>query len=237
MLLLDIGNSRLKWASASPGAPPDAAEHDGRPAPLIESLDLPEAETIWVAHVLDPKHEAAIAAAVEKKCGTAPQFARVKQGLLGLHLAYDEPERLGVDRWLTMLGLWAEFQAAFCVAGAGTALTFDAVNEAGEHQGGLIAPGLSAAQKAVDASTSFNFSKRFDGFTAALGRDTEACVRQGALFACAGMLERASRLAAGSKFITGGDAAVLLKQLGGSWQWKPDAVLQGLRVMSENMWG
>ena len=234
MLLIDIGNSRLKWSEADASgalAPPQFAHHESELASVIAGLQLPATQSVWIASVLGADHESTIAGAILLATGVTPAFARVQQDLLGLHLAYAEPERLGVDRWLTMLGLWSRAPEAFCVAGAGTALTFDAVNEAGEHLGGLIAPGLTTAQKAVDASTRFTIRAFGDKFAAGLGTYTEGCVRQGALYACAGLVERASRNLPGTKYLTGGDAAALLPHLTPRWEWRPNAVLEGLKVL------
>jgi type III pantothenate kinase len=239
MLLLDIGNSRLKWSEAAANGaltPPQFAQHDGDIAATIAGLQLPRAQPVWVASVLGEDHEPAIATAIREATGAAPSFARVRQDLLKLHVAYEEPQRLGVDRWLTMLALWSRAPAeAFCVAGAGTALTFDAVDASGRHLGGLIAPGLTTAQRAVDASTRFAIrqaGKSGEKFAAGLGTDTEGCVRQGALHACVGLIERASRNLQGAKYLTGGDAATLLPHLGRGWEWRPNAVLDGLKVLA-----
>jgi type III pantothenate kinase len=235
MILLDIGNSRLKWSQAGDkGAltPPQFAHHTGELAGVIAGLELPRAQSVWIASVLGDPAEGSIATAVEEATGAAPTFARVQQDLLGLRVAYAEPQRLGVDRWLTLLGLWSRVREAFCVAGAGTALTFDAVSESGQHLGGLIAPGLTTAQKAVDASTRFEIRPTGAKIAAGLGTDTESCVRQGALYACAGLVDRASRNLHGGKYLTGGDAATLLPHLAPKWEWRPNAVLEGLQVLA-----
>lgn len=234
MILIDIGNSRLKWSEAAGHSltPPQFAAHEGNPAAAIAAQQLPRTGVVWVASVVGPDAEAPVAAAIEKATGVTPHFARVKQDLAGLHLAYAEPQRLGVDRWLTMLGLWSRAKEAFCVAGAGTALTFDAVDDKGLHLGGLIAPGLTTAQKAVDASTAFEIRASGARFAPGLGTDTEACVRQGALYACAGLVDRASRNLHGGRYLTGGDAATLLPHLTPKWEWRPNAVLDGLKVLA-----
>lgn len=234
MILIDIGNSRLKWSEAAGHSltPPQFAQHDGDPAAVIAAQQLPRTGVVWVASVLGSDSEAPVAAAIEKATGVAPRFARVKQDLAGLRVAYADPARLGVDRWLTMLGLWSRAKEAFCVAGAGTALTFDAVDEKGVHLGGLIAPGLATAQKAVDASTAFEIRASGAKFAAGLGIDTEACVRQGALYACAGLVDRASRTLHGGRYLTGGDASTLIPHLALKWEWRPNAVLDGLKVLA-----
>jgi type III pantothenate kinase len=230
MLLVDVGNTRLKWCVAGPEGLGEvrSAAHDGAPASCLARAGLPRIETAWVAHVMKPAEEAAIAAAVREHAGVAPGFARTHKEFMRLRVAYEDPARLGVDRWLTMLGLWQQGASAFCVAGAGTALTFDAVDDHGHHLGGLIAPGLATAQAAIAGATRFEIRPGARTYEEGLGRDTEGCVRQGALHACVGLIERAVRGLPGGRFLTGGDAPALVPHLGREWQERPNAVLEGL---------
>ena len=244
ILLLDIGNSRLKWALSEDGRIQTAQSepHLGDPARLFYSLALPQVEQVWVSHVMGPSHEQKLAEVLQSHYGLAPKFARTAAEARGLHNGYAEPERLGVDRWLAMLALWAQTHHAFCVVNAGTAITFDAVDEGGQHQGGLIAPGLVTAEKAVLDATRFSTRPQTLRYGTGLGHDTESCVRQGALHACAGLIERAARLSTGGHFISGGDAPALLPHLGGAhstgsgqgWDWRPNLVLEGLLVLARN---
>jgi type III pantothenate kinase len=233
ILLIDIGNSRFKWASwdgqrLQPGG---AQPHHGDPATLFYGLALPPAKAVWVSSVLEAAVNGSLAAKMATHFGYTPRFARTEAQRDGLQVAYADPKKLGVDRWLAMLALWSEGRQAFCVAGAGTALTFDAVDDGGMHLGGLIAPGLLTAQKAVLTSTSFAANVQTH-YTAGLGRDTDAGVRQGALHACVGLIQRAAHLGSGAQFITGGDASALLPHLGGGWEWRPNLVMEGLLVLA-----
>ncbi len=234
MLLLDIGNTRFKWAMADNGHLQSAHSepHHGEPAKLFYTLALPQVEQVWVSQVMGPQHEQKLAEALQSHYGFAPQFARTRAEHRGLRCGYAEPERLGVDRWLAMLALWAQSHHAFCVVNAGTALTFDAVDDGGQHLGGLIAPGLVTSEKAVLDATRFATRPQAPNYGAGLGRDTESCVRQGALHACTGLIERAARQAAGGRFISGGDASALLPHLGGGWEWRPNLVLEGLLALA-----
>jgi type III pantothenate kinase len=236
ILLLDIGNSRLKWAMAEDGRLQTAQSepHQGDPAKLFYSLALPQVKQVWVSQVMGPQHEQKLTEVLQSHYGFAPHIARTQAELLGLHCGYAEPERLGVDRWLAMLALWTQTQHGFCVVNAGTALTFDSVDEGGQHLGGLIAPGLVTSEKAVLDATRFATRPQAPRYSAGLGRDTESCVRQGALHACTGLIERAARQSIGGRFISGGDAAALLPHMGGGWDWRPNLVLEGLLALARN---
>ena len=230
ILLLDIGNTRLKWA-VSDGrklSNNGSLVHHGDPAGALADLHLEAAGEIWICHVTGAESEARLAQSIGQRLGTAPRFARSAAQLGGLHNAYVEPQRLGVDRWLCMLALWTQQHGAFCLAGAGTALTFDAVGADGRHQGGVIAPGLTSMQRAVLGTTRFEVRGADERYDDSLGRDTEACVRQGALHACAGLIDRLAARHAGRRVITGGDAEILRPMLAGEWELRSQLVMEGL---------
>ena len=236
ILLVDIGNSRVKWAVFDGGRlrAPEAREHSGLPGALLAKLSLPVTDAVWVSNVTGTEHEGPIADAIDAQCGARAQFARTRRNWSGLRVAYDEPERLGVDRWLAMAAVWIETEKPFCVVNAGTALTYDEVRRAGRHAGGLIAPGLSTALNAVRGSTRFALRPQAAAYAEGLGTDTEGCVRQGALYACAGLIERAAREVLGVRVLTGGDAETLRPHLGRGWTVRPNLVLEGLLAYAQN---
>lgn len=232
-LLLDVGNSRVKWALAKDArlGPVLHALHEGDAAAALNRVRLPEVDEVWVSDVTGPASLEALGELLRAKCGAAPSFAAVQARCLGLSCAYAEPARLGVDRWLMLLAAWRATGRGACVASVGTALTFDAVDDAGQHLGGCIAPGLMAMQRAVLAATRFPAADPTEDLHGdGLGRDTEACVRQGAVHSALGLLERlAQRYAAhGAWWLTGGDAPRLMPSLAPRWEYRPALVLEGL---------
>lgn len=230
ILLLDIGNSRIKAALADAAGIEEvsALPHAGDPAAAIAQLPEATPERIAVANVTGPQHEQQIGAALQGRYGVVPAFARTQAECAGLRMSYPQPERLGVDRWLMMLALWQEGGGAFGVAGAGTALTYDAVDAQGQHLGGFIAAGLATHLQAVLGATRFATTDLGIAYTDGLGRDTEACVRQGAFLACIGALQHAAaRHPAPRQVLSGGDAAVFQAQLP-DWSLRPQLVLEGL---------
>jgi len=232
LLLLDVGNSRLKWASADAAGlhPGGAVEHGGNPAAAVSAIGADAADAIWIANVTGAALGDKLAAVLKLRYGVAPRFARVEAEYTGLRAAYAEPQRLGIDRWLCLLAAWSETRGAACVVSAGTALTFDVVDAQGRHLGGVIAPGLLTMQQAVLGATRFAASGPAQDYSAELGRDTDGCVRQGALHAGAGLVERlAARYGKEARCLfTGGDAERLLPHLGGAWSLRPNLVMEGL---------
>lgn len=240
-LLLDIGNSRLKWlalpALDAPLPVAQAIPHTGDMAAAVATLAAEwrgaAPQAIYIAHVMGDAHEHALTAALHTHFGMVPRYARSAAECVGLRSAYADAARLGVDRWLAMLAVWARTRQAFCVANAGTALTFDAVDGSGQHQGGVIAPGLQTMIDATLGRTRFAVGAMAAEFENGLGRDTEACVRLGALHAATGLLERLAARHEGARVLAGGDAATLAVHLDAGWQLAPNLVLQGLAVWAQ----
>lgn len=238
-LLIDIGNTRLKWAFAVgdelSGA--DFLVHEGQPASMLDQLPARPVQAVWLTHVTGAAHEPAIITALHARYGVAPQPARASRQWHGLRNAYHEPERLGVDRWLAMIAAWQDVRGAqpACVIDAGTALTADVVAQDGMHRGGIITAGLRTQQRAVLGATRFATRNADASYGANLGIDTESCVRQGALLACLGAIDRAATFAGSGAHcvITGGDAATLLPYLPAHWRHDPHLVLRGLNALSE----
>jgi type III pantothenate kinase len=236
LLLLDVGNSRLKWSAADAAGPGTglgeggAIEHGGNPAAAVAAINIARADAIWIANVTGAALGHKLAAVLKTQFGVAPRFAAVQAAHAGLRAAYAEPRLLGIDRWLALLAAWTETRGPACVVSAGTALTFDAVDATGQHLGGVIAPGLLTMQQAVLGVTRFPATGPAQIYTEGLGTDTDACVRQGALHAAAGMVERlAGRYASSAqRLITGGDAARLLPHLGEGWKLRQNLVMEGL---------
>lgn len=231
MLLIDVGNTRLKWARAEHGAlhPGGAIAHAGDPGAALAQVPLRGAASVWIVSVAGSAHDASLDAACRARFGCAPHFARSQAQRAGLRNAYAEPQRLGADRWIALLGAFTDARGACVVADAGTALTVDAVDAGGQHLGGIIAAGLHTSERAVLGATRFPVRAVPLQPHGGLGRDTEACVRQGALLSCLGAIERAAAaLPQARGYLTGGDAPVLLPLLRGTWEHRPNLVFEGL---------
>jgi type III pantothenate kinase len=230
ILLLDIGNTRLKWAYAEAGVivAHGAEAHQGQPADCLSRLDLDEPESVRVCSVAGAANDLALTKVCVARWQQSPKFARAEAERQGLRSAYAEPARLGVDRWLAMLAGWRLAGGACVVADAGTALTIDVIDGQGRHQGGVIAAGLHTSEKAVLGATRFATRTTPLPVHAGLGQDTEACVRQGAMLSVLGALDRAAALAPGvPRYLAGGDAPALIDALTG-WEHRPLLVFEGL---------
>lgn len=242
LLLLDVGNTRLKWARwDGEYQESGAVVHRDQPWALL-ALMLPtqlhaRPAAVWLACVPRLRQPPLWQAAVEQTFNIQPQIVLAQAQWQGLSNAYAEPEKLGVDRWLAMLALWQELRGPFCVAAAGTALTFDRVAALGQHLGGVIAPGLVSAQHSLLNVTVTTAAAGAD-YHQDLGRYSVEAIRQGSFFAACGVIEHSLRApgadVAEKRFLTGGDADALIPHLGPGWQLRHNLVLDGLLALARN---
>jgi type III pantothenate kinase len=199
---------------------------------------MPTPAGVLVSSVLG----ASLNARLEEVClslwGLLCTFARARSSELGLRNGYRDPETLGVDRWLGMLAAWHMRRAACCVADCGSAVTIDAMDEGGQHLGGLIIPGSRLMEKALRLGTSI---PRFQPAAAGpvFGRDTAEAIASGGLQAIGGAIERAVAAASAAVrrpvplIVTGGDGPAVADVLGLACERRPALVLEGLALVTQ----
>jgi type III pantothenate kinase len=240
-LLLDLGNTRLKWALQ---AQPDGWlargavdwQEEGLAAALASAwAGLPRPEQVIAASVVDAAREAQVAAMAERLFARTPTWLRTPAHACGVRNAYAEPQRLGVDRFLAMVAAHADGRAPCVLAGVGTALTLDALAADGRHLGGLIAPGPRLMQQSLLDATARVRPER-PGEIVELADNTADAVASGCWLAAAALVERfATRSAARfgtvpALILGGGDATPLLPLLSLPAKLSQDGVLRGLAV-------
>lgn len=227
-LLVDIGNTRVKWARAVAAQLTAHGVFDRAQQPdWAGQLALDGVVRIVVASVADTGALTALtarAAAVGVRLQVAVTTARMGDVIN----AYARPERLGVDRWMACLAGYARGPGAVLVADAGTAITLDWVAADGRHGGGLIAPGVISMRAALRASTQLRPADA-PAHSHWLASDTDAAIATGTLRSATALLDNAVReLAPDRLLLTGGEAALLAEHLAHDWQIVPQLVLEGL---------
>ena len=142
--LFDLGNSRLKCAPLQADGRIAAASlleigHDGESFEDTFARLPPHFDTAYVASVANPALTVALLDALTQRC---PRISRVRTqpAAAGVRIAYPDPQRLGVDRFLALLAAHARAASPWLVVGVGTALTIDLLDGDGRHHGGRIAP-------------------------------------------------------------------------------------------------
>jgi type III pantothenate kinase len=245
-LLLDVGNTRLKWAQLAEGrlAGRGAAVHRGAaPAEWLAPLDAAAGrpEEILVANVAGPGVAHSIGEWALERLGLRPRFLHATASAGGLTNAYQHADSLGVDRWLGMIGAWRRARGPLVCVAAGTALTVDAVDGAGRHLGGLIVPGYELMIEALLRRThdiAPGMARAAAAGDGVFGRSTAAAVELGAANALAALAARAvdeAERRCGRPprvFVGGGDAARIAAGLGRPAEIAPDLVLEGLAVVA-----
>jgi type III pantothenate kinase len=251
-LLIDIGNARVKWAWREGGAvgPVHRSVHRGDPQGALDAIavDLRSGPgRVVIANVAGAVFAERFAGVISRETGIEPTFVKSKASGFGVRNAYARPERLGVDRWMAMIAAHARTLAtrpgdSSCVIDAGTAVTFDAIRDDGQHLGGLIIAGPRLQAETLGARTSDIGSLAAetrcprDGLEL-LGRSTEQAVSHGAWLAAAGALSRARETVARALgrevvcYLCGGDAGKLRDWLDFRVSLLEDLVLEGLALV------
>jgi type III pantothenate kinase len=241
-LLLDLGNTRLKWALQQG----DGWLAQGSVAwdePVADVLSdawsvLPQPAAVFGASVVDAGREKQVATSVAVESWREVTWLRTPASACGVRNAYAEPQRLGVDRFLAMVAAHADGHSPCVLAGIGTALTLDALAADGRHLGGLIAPGPQLMQQSLLEATARVRPQR-PGEILELADNTADAVVSGCWQAAAALIERfATRMAPrlGGKpalVLGGGDAVILLPLLSLPAQLSHDGVLRGLAVWAD----
>ncbi len=242
-LVIDFGNTRLKWrlGDAETLVARGALRHRDDPR-CWAHFELPAnaaPEQVWVGSVASSAENDNLRRWCRDHGYPAPRFVQVAKTCLGLTVAYDETEKLGVDRWLALLGARASVDGAVCGADAGTAITLDAADASGRHLGGLIAPGPETMARSLLRGTARIGEAARDAVDSPFAADTGDAVRAGALYANAALIERFARETearlngAATLFLTGGarhDIAPLLRVAARD---EPDLVLHGLLALAD----
>lgn len=236
-LLLDIGNSRVKWALAKEGQwfSEAAGEMDQQLPdwPVLDPVDVAPARVL-VVNVAGRAVAESLAQRVRSRWQLSIELAQTASLFAGLQNGYRDPQQLGADRWLAMLAAREVTTGAVCVVDAGTALTVDLVEADGRHLGGFILPGPGLMRAALERSTG-DIRERAaasvpDFDLARPGRDTGSAIEAAALQASLGLIERARNLTStpARVVVSGGAAPWLLHALPDDSLHRPRLVLEGL---------
>ena len=238
-LLIDVGNTRLKWAYA-----------EGDNLKITSSffntdLCFDLLELTWQAlrpqkillSCIGKADVVSCIAMVADKCWSNIVLHHIKTSSEGFGVinGYAEPEKLGVDRWLALIAVRTKTKKAVCVVDCGTAITIDLLNTQGVHQGGVICPGLTLMQKSLhdSANLPFFFNQRVTEDNL-LANNTEEAICYGVLYAVCSLIERvmSEQTTPTQLILTGGDALLIAEKLRYSCRIEPHLVLEGLAIMS-----
>jgi type III pantothenate kinase len=211
LLLIDAGNTRVKWALAAPGAPAGAWVSSG----AVLHADLDAAGAAWHGQgVTDALVSNVAGAALRERLAAllgpiAIEWFASSAERAGLVNGYREPARLGCDRFAAAIGARALAPGqALVVATCGTATTVDAVTADGRFIGGMILPGLALMAGALAKNTAQLPQAAPGAAPPPLFADnTNDAIVSGCLSAQAGAIERAVAARGDALCILSGGAA------------------------------
>ena len=238
ILLIDIGNTRIKWAQLSAGklSQPSAIVYKQKTIDsnlTAEWQGIPLPSKIYLASVSSTELKQQLINVAEHLWpDISIQEIYTVKSALGVTNAYSEPFKLGIDRWLAMLAAFHYHKTAVCVVDCGTAITLDVIDQQGMHLGGMIMPGLSLLKQALSKGTAdLNICPEIH--QQGLANYTEAAIFNGTISAIKGFIE--SGLAQYEQpvllVLTGGDADFILARLKLDASVDKALVLKGLALL------
>lgn len=244
-MLLDVGNSAIKWATEKDGVLEAGGRLYYRDAGFSREAeqswrDLPRPALLAVASVAGGDVESEISAWTDRVWGVSPCYLRASKQAGGVTNGYVEPETLGADRWAAIIAAYHVSAKPVCVIDCGTAITLDVVDVDGIHRGGLIAPGLDMMRRSLLKGTSAigSLAVEVRNMSPLLARNTTGGVHNGTMRMAGALIDRVIEEAATAyggdleAVITGGDAARLQPLLRCSPHYDPDLVLKGVAILA-----
>ena len=240
--VFDLGNSRVKCAALHADGTLGHVQAVAYDEGFIASLDavLPatlvrEASMAVVASVASPARTDAVIDWLTTRVG-AISLPRTQPALAGVRIAYDEPARLGVDRFLALLAARRRAARNWLVVGVGTAVTVDLLDAQGLHRGGRIAPSPQLMRESLQAAA--GQLPATGGHYVEFATDTLDALASGCDGAALGLVERSLLQAEDTLgerpalLLHGGGAAGLMPWLPGA-ALAPSLVLEGLAVWAQ----
>jgi type III pantothenate kinase len=182
-LFFDFGNTRLKWAAVESTQNPSAqqkklwaysgsisskslqsAEHRAELADYI-SKTLPKPTAIGFSCVAEQEAITSLKSLFPQWNDVQWQELKGDSPYTGMRSQYQDPSKLGADRWAALIGARALSKKNTLIVNAGTATTIDLLGSNGMHYGGWILPGLGLMQASLANNTAqLDLAKRSEHY-------------------------------------------------------------------------
>jgi type III pantothenate kinase len=157
----------------------------------------------------------------------------------GMPIKIDNPHELGADRLVNAVAAYDRVGEACVAVDFGTSTNFDAVSDAGEYLGGVIAPGVEISMEALTGRTAKLPRIDLSEPGSAIGKNTRACLQAGVVYGFAGLIDGIDRrleaeMGEGTRFIaTGGLATLIVPHCETIDETDDLLTLTGLRLIHE----
>lgn len=244
ILLIDAGNTRVKWALAQAGG----ALGDWQAQGAVSHADLPQLELAWGEVAAQQRIDRILIANVAgnalrvqleyllQRCLPAltPEWFASLPALAGLSNGYRNPAQLGCDRFAAAIaGRHLAPGAAAIVVNCGTATTIDAITPDGVFLGGMILPGLGLMASSLARNTAQLPQIAQDGkLPEGFADNTDDAILSGILAAQSGAIEHAcAQHRATECIISGGAAPYIAPMLKVPYRIVENIVLTGLHAV------
>ena len=244
ILVVDVGNSRLKWGLAGPhgwivfGVTPNT---DIGTLALRDWQNIPRPSRVVGVNVAGEAARMRVEPQLAR-WRVSPRWLTATASACGVVNQYTNPGQLGPDRWAALVAARQrvvsgdEPPAPAVVVNAGTAVTIDALDANGVFRGGIILPGLRLMLQALAEKTAA--LKVPAGNFADFPRNTADAIYSGAMQAVAGAIEQArTRLRGESSavrcFLAGGAAAEIAPHVAAPMEQVDHLVLEGTLALAE----
>lgn len=243
MLLVDAGNTAIKWGSCKAGEIVATDRFVHRDSSLAEQLtrywtSLQPPDEVFIANVAGARLADILSAWTQQQWSLIPRFAGTADTACGVTNAYSVAADLGIDRWAALIGAHHHTRGAVCIVDCGTAITVDVLAANGRHQGGLILPGIELLKKVVREDTAEVKPSTEAQTVTPFASSTGAGIHGGAVYMAVAAIDRIiSEITATQDqdfeiLITGGDAGKMLTSLTHSALHDPALVLKGLAILA-----
>ena len=216
LLVIDIGNTRTKWALADDAGKLSPTEFCLNANIAKANFPIAQAQSVVIANVAGEAMARQITPLLQP---LALHFITASAQVCGVKNNYQNT--LGADRWAALVAAWRNTKHATVVVNAGTAITIDCIGKDGTFLGGTIMPGLRLMHESLSKNTA---QLRVDevgvsNFDADFPANTQEGIQTGCLNAVAGAIHlMQKRLEKHSGWlpkliISGGDAPNIAKAL------------------------
>jgi type III pantothenate kinase len=238
-LLIDQGNTRLKWVLARDGEIDEKSAGHGDLEAFMQACRHDASihpDSVLLSSVAGGVDAQELAGFCASQWGHETQLLESTEHRGEVRNAYREPKMLGVDRWLAIVGAVARYGKPLVIWDLGTATTLDAVDETGLHLGGMIYPGPATMLGSLSRDTKLRVPPNLEDSAAAPGRSTRSCISNGVFAAQVGALNqflRNTQDGLGGEpilVVTGGAASQILPLLDFEYIHDPWLVFRGMLV-------
>ena len=239
ILEIDCGNTRIKWRIRTGKVIQEAGVFltaEGFDAIDSNTFALGVIKRVLVSSVLGDDFRRKVITWAMNRLSLNPEFAYSEPQCNCVSNGYQEPEKLGVDRWLAVLAARSRTHNAYIVVDCGSAITVDVVTSSGEHLGGYIAAGLGLTRDSLGKKT-VAIKLGLIGYPESSfpGRNTVSAIKAAELAMITGLIDQSCDIVKNYQknqpdiFITGGDGE-WLKGFYKDAIFNEDLVLDGLAI-------